>query len=126
MAISHAAETSSLTTFTGESNNRSQSLSSKNIRDDRYIKGHQYRGPLVWTYFSLKNNRVAEIRLPMRVWPNIYSTLPMAFFGSFHCLCYNYESGNLQRSQLFRSSKCVLCKCCCLFERIMEKMRLTK
>lgn len=60
VAISHAAETSSLTTFTGGSNNRSQSLRSKNIRDNRYIKGQphmQYRGPLIWKlpcYFCLK------------------------------------------------------------------------
>lgn len=129
VAISHAAEASSLTTFTGGSNNRSQSLRSKNIRDDRYIIGQphmQYRGPLIWKlhcYFCLKT--IAWLKTTHEIWQNIYSVNGILFI-SFHCLYYNYESRYLQRSQLFRSSKCVLCKCRCVFKRIMEKMRLTK
>lgn len=63
---------------------------------------------------------ISEIRLPMRVWQNNDSVNAILFIR-FHCLYYHYESGNLQRPQLLSSSNCVLCKCCCLFERIMEK-----
>lgn len=87
------------------------------------IEGHWSKNGLVT--FVKKNNMMSEIRLPMRLWQNICSVNAILFIR-FNCLNYHYESGNLQRPQHLRSSNCVLCKYCCLLERIMEKMRLTR